>query len=39
MEIHLEAMKQSKKIFKIQSHRIENDDLINWKNQKNYLLK
>jgi hypothetical protein len=33
--IHLEAMKQSKKISsKIQSHRIENMELMNWKEAK-----
>ena len=32
---HLEAMKQSKKFSsKIQSHRIQNEDLINWKEAK-----
>lgn len=37
---HLEAMKQSKKFSsKIQSHRIENDDLINWKESKKLFIK
>lgn len=32
---HLQAMKQSKKFSsKIQSHRIQNEDLINWKEAK-----
>jgi hypothetical protein len=37
-DTHQEAMKQSRKFFsKIQFHRIQKEDLMNWKDAKKYL--